>query len=203
MGLPGQGKTLLMARWAEQDMRRGHRVAANFRLVGADFLPDFASIIQWCSRNPNGVLYIDEAGVVLSSRNWRAIPLEIQILFAQHRHFGLDLIWAAQRVGQVDKSLRELSQYISRIKKVFPGLPNSGLSGGGYALVPMFLVETFETDRLERPAWSERFLYRSRWAEMYRVSEILTVDSSEQYELDAAMRQWHGSRPATEGLRIR
>lgn len=203
VGLPGQGKSLWMARAAAMDMRRGMRVAANFRLRGADYLPNFAAMLAWCSSNPNGCVYIDEAGVVLNARNWRSVPLEIQILFAQHRHYGLDLIWASQRIGQVDKSLRELSQYITRVRKIWPGFPPSGLPSGGYYLLPIFRADTYESDRLRKPIWTEWFAFSSRWAEMYRTTEIIGADQSSEAELAAGMEAWQRREVSAEGLRIR
>lgn len=202
VGYPGQGKTLWMARRAEQDYRRRLPVAANFRLRGADYLGSFADILRWCATHPNGCVYIDEAGVVLNARNWARIPLEIQALFAQHRHYGLDLCWAAQRVGQVDKSLRELSQFITRVEKVFPGWPPSS-RGGEYMLVPCFKADTYQMPDTKRVAWREWFFYSSRWALAYRTAEVLGTDRSEAGELQAAFQAWQGRAEAGEGLRIR
>lgn len=214
VALPGQGKTILLARWAASEIGK-RPVAANFRLAGTEYLPSFVDILDWCASHPNGALFIDEAGVVLNARNWARIPQEIQFLFAQHRHFGIDVFWAAQRWDQVDRSLRELTLYVTLIEKFFPGWPPSGIDRqlpdgtwekAGYWLVPIFRAHTYRNQGARfsrRPEWTEWFLYRSRWAEMFRVSEIVGVDESRDEDLASAYRRWQQRDAEGHALRIR
>lgn len=60
---------------------------------------------------PNSVVCLDEAGILLNSRDFASTPRELLADLAQSRKFGCDLFWCAQFEEQVDKQIRLLTQY--------------------------------------------------------------------------------------------
>lgn len=200
VGLPGNGKTFMLSKWSRKYLRRGQPVAANFPLRGADYIANFKEFLIWAVDHEDGCLIIDEAGVMLSARNWSSIPHEIQVLFMQHRHHGLDILWGAQRLAQVDKSLRDLSQYITRVDKIWPGIPQNPLPDGSYYLVPIFRVRTYSPDNLKKPEWVELHYYQTEIAELYTTADIVKSDQSSKEDMAAALERW--KRKSGKPMRI-
>ncbi len=60
---------------------------------------------------PESVCCLDEAGILLNSRDFANTSKELLADLAQSRKDGCDLFWAAQFEEQVDKQLRLLTQY--------------------------------------------------------------------------------------------
>lgn len=60
---------------------------------------------------PESVVCLDEAGILLNSRDFAKTSKELLADLAQSRKDGCDLFWAAQFDEQVDRQLRLLTQY--------------------------------------------------------------------------------------------
>ena len=60
---------------------------------------------------PQSVVMLDEAGILINSRNWKDTPRGFLADLCQSRKRGTDLIWAAQFPEQVDSQMRMLTQY--------------------------------------------------------------------------------------------
>lgn len=60
---------------------------------------------------PESVVCLDEAGILLNSREFAKTSKQLLADLAQSRKDGCDLFWAAQFEEQVDKQLRLLTQY--------------------------------------------------------------------------------------------
>ena len=58
------------------------------------------------------IVCLDEAGIFLNSRAFMSTPRELLADLCQSRKFGADLIYAAQFVGQVDRQMRDLTQFV-------------------------------------------------------------------------------------------
>lgn len=52
----------------------------------------------------NSLLILEEAGIGLNNRNWKALSNDAAYLFALHGHIGCDILWSSQTVD-VDKKL--------------------------------------------------------------------------------------------------
>lgn len=60
---------------------------------------------------PDSVVLLDEAGILLNSRDFANTPKKLLADLAQSRKLGTDLIWCAQFSEQVDKQIRLLTQF--------------------------------------------------------------------------------------------
>lgn len=69
----------------------------------------------------NGIVAIDEGSVYLNSRNWALLDPEFQRKILQSRKDGLHIYFTAQRIGQIDITLRNLVNtfYVSKFINLF------------------------------------------------------------------------------------
>lgn len=69
----------------------------------------------------HGIVAIDEGSVYLNSRNWSLLDPEFQRKILQSRKDGLHIFFTAQRIGQIDITLRNLVNlfYVSTFKNFF------------------------------------------------------------------------------------
>ena len=69
-------------------------------------------------RIPQSIVCLDEAGVFLNARSFLTTPKDLLSDLAQSRKEGADLIYAAQFPDQIDKQLRELTQFVAHCEGV-------------------------------------------------------------------------------------
>lgn len=115
-GKPGSGKTLSAVRYIVKDHRK--TIYTNVKLE----IPD-KNIVQICPSNlqdlkklKDGIVFIDEANFVFSSRFWSRIPKDLIQFWAMHRKRGVDLILTSHSLKRIDIILRELVSYEVRCK---------------------------------------------------------------------------------------
>lgn len=61
----------------------------------------------------------EEMGVIVDSRSWENMPLELRRWFAQHRHRGVDVYGNVQEFADVDVAVRRLTQNLIYLVKAF------------------------------------------------------------------------------------
>lgn len=105
-GLPGGGKSTSMAEMALRAQKAGRLVFSNCPMRGC-----YQLSVEMFAKNqfPAGSLVmVDEANMSFNSRQWRMLDHEAYKMFALHRHYGLDLVFATQHPARLDVSIREL-----------------------------------------------------------------------------------------------
>jgi len=129
---PGQGKTVYCTYLIERYLRRGYKVVTNVRtrFPKATYASTWEDILkhiyEHCSddatmskgREGSLKIVLDELQIYLNSRNWEKLPLEVQLLLSQHRHYGVDIIGATQSTKRVDTIFRELVQVLYRLRRI-------------------------------------------------------------------------------------
>lgn len=122
VGLPREGKTYLMVKRILERKQKEKDVSinANFAIVVDDFnryrrLSDVYDV-------RNGIIAVDEINLVCPSRWWKDFPPELGYYWSQSGKFGLDFYWTSQSIQRVDTYIRELTNYVWKIDKVFQGL---------------------------------------------------------------------------------
>jgi len=122
VGLPGSGKTYLLAKIGIEDIKKGKEVYANFHLEGARYfsrLPQVIDIIKYKLVNKQPVkmtILIDEINLSFPSRMWQKIPGWVLYFWSQTRKFGLDIYYTSQSLARVDKVIREISNFVWVVK---------------------------------------------------------------------------------------
>lgn len=168
-GLPGMGKSTLLAKCAFQnlegktflDVPPHSYVFTNFACPRCYQL-DFDSLGKVFYHD--SLFLIDEIMLLCDSRNYRNFSNELKEFFALHRHYNNDIVWCSQNYRDTDLKIRNLTQRyflleksaffpISYVKPILHGLGvEKGDIQDGY--------------RLGAPiTW--RFVYRPRYYSLF------------------------------------
>lgn len=125
----GTGKTMNAVRDAvETARRRGANLVSNITVtadvgagsvvkldIGHDGI-DLDALMGVIGRSQDEgrgvVLLLDEVGILMPARFWSDFPIDLVYLLSQSRKEGVDLIYTAQAVEQVDSMLRLLTTYV-------------------------------------------------------------------------------------------
>lgn len=133
-GKPGQGKTYMLAKRAEEFYAAGRRIFSNFKLSVPDYVVgdiendhDLADkskqVFYWgnlsqFNRMDNGVILMDEAQRYFNARQWAFLSSDIEIKLQQHRKERLDLWGTTQHYSRIDVSLRLLVEEYFVVQKI-------------------------------------------------------------------------------------
>lgn len=121
-GLPGQGKSTYMAYLAKKALttkkgqKRYDRVYCNFNLSGCCKL-DYSDLGIYDFENC--LILIDEMMNEADSRDFKRFDADKKYFFSNHRHYGCDVVYFTQAWDDVDKKIRNNTQQLFYIKKVF------------------------------------------------------------------------------------
>jgi len=170
VGLPGSGKTYLLAKIGIEDIKKGKEVYANFHLEGARYfsrLPQVIDIIKYKLVNKQPVkmtILIDEINLSFPSRMWQKIPGWVLYFWSQTRKFGLDIYYTSQSLARVDKVIREISNFVWVVKP----LPF------GIFMASKILPE--EYDKTKKDIYERKFfLLEKKYFSKYDTYEILEL----------------------------
>lgn len=124
-GVPGCGKTTLLVKIAQQEIRRIKRgrskykyVFTNFDCVGC-YKISFQQLENYLIED--SLILLDELMLDADNRGYKSFPLGIRDFLTLHRHCGTDIIYVTQAYDKVDVKIRALTQdlwYMS--KSVIP-----------------------------------------------------------------------------------
>lgn len=109
-GLPGTGKTSMIAYLAHnKSFRRKYKnLYSNIRMSDTDY-----TYIKndWIGKYmiADGAILIDEGSIFADSRDYKNFSKSLRDFIYLHRHYGVDIYIWSQRIGSVDKAIRELS----------------------------------------------------------------------------------------------
>ena len=115
-GKPGSGKTLSAVRYIYKDHRKTIYTNIKLEIPNKDIIRVLPSNLQDLKKLKDGIVFIDEANFVFSSRFWSRIPKDLIQFWAMHRKRGVDLILTSHSLKRIDIILRELVSYEVRCK---------------------------------------------------------------------------------------
>ena len=115
-GKPGAGKTLSAVRYIYKDHRKTIYTNVKLEIPKKDIIQVLPSNVQDLKKLRDGIVFIDEANFVFSSRFWSRIPKDLIQFWAMHRKYGVDLIVTSHSLKRIDIILRELVSYEVRCK---------------------------------------------------------------------------------------
>lgn len=120
-GVPGSGKTTLMAKFAVKELKRIRKgkspykdVYTNFYCKGAKMI-DFKDLEKY--KLYDSLIILDEITLDADNRKFKDFKDATRDFFILHRHLGIDVIYATQSYELVDLKIRQLTQelwYMSR-----------------------------------------------------------------------------------------
>ena len=187
-GTPGSGKSLDMARCIINDLRFNRPVICNFdvippkrlknkdlicitddRKLSPTFLYNFSQSYFQDHKFKEGqiVLYLDECQLLFNARTWNERGRSDWLkFFTNHRHFGFDIVLAAQFDKMIDRQVRALFEHEVMHRKV----NNMGVKGLFFRVLflspTLFLKISYyypTHDKLH----VEFFRYSKKWASIY------------------------------------
>lgn len=120
-GLPGCGKSTMLAKIASKELRRikkgkspYKRVLSNYYIKGCHRL--YFDMIGKCDMS-NSLILIDEISLDADSRDFKQFSHALKQFFILHRHYGVDIVYATQQYDGVDRKIRELTHNLYYMKK--------------------------------------------------------------------------------------
>lgn len=129
VGRVGHGKTMRMVVEAcALAVRRQAVLASNitivppvgieFRLLPMDgFSEAFGALADECRQRGVGlVLAVDEVHMIWDARRWDDMSVLDRYRLTQSRKLGIDVIWTAQFVDQVEKNIRNLTEQVELLR---------------------------------------------------------------------------------------
>jgi len=121
-GKPGAGKTLSAVRYIVKDRRQTVFSNVKLEIPNKNIVEILPSNVQDLKKLRDGIVFIDEANFVFSSRFWSRIPKDLIQFWAMHRKRGVDLILTSHSLKRIDIILRELVSYEIRCKTLLNGV---------------------------------------------------------------------------------
>lgn len=162
-GLPGCGKTTILARAAVKEQKRIERGKSRYKYVYSN-VPVMYPGIRTLSKSDLGVnmiedalILVDEATLFADCRNHKSFPEELTYFFMLHRHYGCDFVYFTQFFDSVDKRMRTVTERLYYVKRGFLGrtictrIPKA-------IIIPKDTGDIVEGYRM--PNFFERLLYR-------------------------------------------
>lgn len=187
----GTGKTMNAAREAiETATRRRAMLVSNITMTPADAgldvrklsighdgidLDQLRALIRECQLSERGmVLMLDEVGILMPARFWQDFPIDLMYVLSQSRKLGVDLIYTAQDVEQVDATLRRLTTYVWLVKSFPPASIERSEKGKRPWLFVMAKSKVRYIDSQLRAPIGRRFrLYSRKWERTYSTAELV------------------------------
>lgn len=120
-GVPGCGKTTLLTKFAQKEIKRIKKgrspykhVYTNFYCLGAEEInfDDLASF-----KITDSLILLDELAMDADNRKFKSFPDSIRDFFILHRHLGCDIIYATQSYEMVDLKIRQLTAQLWYMQK--------------------------------------------------------------------------------------
>lgn len=117
-GYFGSGKSMLASKFIVDNYNRYNvNVISNIPL-SIPYTPLVnKSQIENCESNT--IIFIDECNTLFNARNWKDFPIELIYQLCQNRKKKIMLIMTAPRFHLVDKSIRDVTQYVYECHKSF------------------------------------------------------------------------------------
>jgi len=113
IGKMGSGKTLCMTKFAHEYFQKGNKVYANYGLLFEHEKVKYSDIKNMSKDLIKSVICLDEIHVFIDSRSsMKAVNRQVSYFVTQSRKRNLILMYTTQKFGQVDKRLRENTDYV-------------------------------------------------------------------------------------------
>lgn len=118
LGKRGRGKSLHLAYYAVERLKRGMEVYSNMpitykhkgRTLQAHYIDSEEEFLKVFWEKTNCLVIFDEAGTMLPREKWRSLPMWVKKKFRESRKDRIDIYYSAQTMRQVVKDLVELTE---------------------------------------------------------------------------------------------
>ena len=126
-GVPGCGKTTLLTKLAQTELKNMEKGKSPYKHVLTNFFCEGCESIQLSDLGvydiENCLILLDEITLDADSRDFKSFEQTKKLFFAMHRHVGCDIVYFCQDFSRVDKTIRNLTFDLWYCTKpVVPGL---------------------------------------------------------------------------------
>ena len=115
-GLPGSGKSTMLARYYKKYGKKYHRVYSTHSIKGCYKL-DFKDLGKYDFSN--SLILLDEISLDADNRDYKSFTNDLKKFFILHRHYACDIVWCSQYFDGVDKKIRGLTSELYYMRKLF------------------------------------------------------------------------------------
>lgn len=176
-GVPGCGKTTILTRIAQKELRRIRKGKSKYRHVLTNFYCEGCERVQLNDYKRyvthDSLVLLDELTIDADSRSHKSFPPEVKEFIVMHRHLGNDIIYFIQDYSRVDKTIRELTFDLWYVRK--PVLPFFNRFSVARRIFRNITINEFTSDlvlgyrfskfleRLFVPKGTVKIIYRPPW----------------------------------------
>lgn len=143
------------------------------------------------------IVLVDEVGVIMPARFWQSFPVDLIYTLSQSRKMGIDFIYTAQDIEQVDSILRRLTQWVYKVRAV----PAPTLERRESGRRPWFFVRDqwrpATVDKEGKRIARQRIRYRRAWELCYDTDELVRPPANIGKRASRS-RATAGSRPQAD-----
>lgn len=174
-GVPGCGKTTILAKIAQTELRRIKKGKSAYKHVLTNFYCKGCERIQlndYKNYVTHGCLVLlDELTLDADSRSHKSFPAEVKEFIVMHRHLNNDIVYFVQDYSRVDKTIRELTYDLWYVRK--PVVPFFSRFSIARRIFRNITINEFTSDLVMGYRFSKflerifiscaKFTYRPRW----------------------------------------
>lgn len=121
-GLPGVGKSTVLAMLAQRELKRIKRGKSKYKRVFTNFPVkgcfEFHFKMLGLVDMSDSLILIDEITMDADNREFKSFPVHVRNAFILHRKYGQDIIYFTQNWNAVDKKIRDLTAELYYLKRL-------------------------------------------------------------------------------------
>jgi len=175
VGLPGSGKTYQATAKALFALECGQEVYANYSIKGCHKFKELEETFGL----KKACIIVDEINIICPSRFWQSFPPEMAYYWSQTRHRGIDIFWTAQHEDRVDKTVREITNFIWTCQDYSVRLPRRKGEYEGRVLLSLHAMQLWHPEHIrkekKKPIRAQFFRIRKDVREAYDTYEDIEI----------------------------
>jgi hypothetical protein len=127
-GLPGCGKSTILTKIAQKELRRIKKGRSCYDIVFTNYYCEgcyklnFEDLGRY--ETLNALILLDEITLDADNRNFKSFGQEKKEFFLLHRHYNCDIVYFTQQWDGVDKKIRAITSNMYFVNKAFANLSN-------------------------------------------------------------------------------
>lgn len=202
-GLPGSGKTTILTKIAQKELKRIGKGKSKYKYVFTNFYCEGTYKLDYSSFGnyiiEDSLILFDELTLDADSRDFKKFPQSKKDAFILHRHYNNDIIYFTQDWQGVDKKIRDLTQVLYYTKKLFANVPMFRIFS--HFSVSSLIFRTLEINELTKeiisgyrfPTFWERYFGKTReWCFRPRFYKYFDSWEKPQFPNEKLpMRKWN------------